>query len=197
LKPTRIFLDLDDVLNVMTMPTLRSMGCDIVDYDPAWGWDIVKAANATHPKWSFTTSQFWNSLRREHWAMLPKSKMCDWLIDRCVSLVGKTNVHILTSPTLDPDCLAGKLEWIQTELPGWLHRQYVITPRKHLCAAPGVLLIDDHYENVLDFRRAGGKAIVVPRPWNCEHRIIHQSWYVHNSLDCFYNTRTPMQGPWE
>jgi 5'(3')-deoxyribonucleotidase len=166
LKIKRIFLDLDDVLNEFTMTTLQRLGCDIVDYDPAWGWDIVRAANASHPLRHYTPPTFWDSFDREHWATMPKSDMCDWLVDRCVALVGRDNVCVLTTPTKDPDCLAGKLEWIHANLPSFLHGQYLIGPQKHLCAKPDSLLIDDRDKNVSDFRKAGGQAVLVARPWN-------------------------------
>jgi 5'(3')-deoxyribonucleotidase len=171
LKINTIFLDLDDVLNDFTMFTLRSLGCDIVDYYPAWGWDIVKAANAMHPSRIFTKETFWDSLDRKHWATVPKSEMCDWLVRECAGLVGCKNVYILSAPTIDPDSLAGKLEWIHSNLPAWIHRQFLIGPHKHLCARPDALLIDDRDKNVEDFQEAGGRTILVPRPWN--HRSVY------------------------
>jgi 5'(3')-deoxyribonucleotidase len=168
LKPKRIFLDLDDVLNEFTMSTLSEMCPYFGEYKPEWGWDIVRACNESHGQPPLSVAEFWDSFDREHWVTRPKSDMCDWLIARCVALVGSDNVHILTSPTKDPDCLAGKLEWIHANLPGWLHRQYLIGPDKSLCASPDSLLIDDRDKNVGGFREAGGQAILVPRPWN-EH----------------------------
>ncbi len=176
MKPTQIFLDLDDVLNEFTMSTLRSFGCNIKAYDPKWGWDIVKAANNTHPTQGFTVPGFWNSLDRDHWATRPKSEMCDWLIKKSADLVGRENVCILSSPTLDPDCLAGKLEWIHDNLPSWMHRQYLIGPKKWFCANLNALLIDDCDQNVDEFRRHGGWAITVPRPWNQSHDCATQEW---------------------
>jgi hypothetical protein len=166
LKPTKIFLDLDDVLNDFTMHTLRKLGCGIDKYDPEWGWDIVTAANSSHPLRHFTPESFWSSFGREHWATVPKSGMCDWLIDTAAGLVGQENVFILTCPTRDPASLSGKLEWIYSNLPTWLHRQYVMSPRKFLCASPTSLLIDDRDDNVDRFCEEGGRAILVPRPWN-------------------------------
>jgi len=169
-----IFLDLDDVLNRCTMEALRYVGCPVSAYDdsaynPAWGWDIVAAANVLHPHDTFTAETFWKTIKRDFWANAPKSAECDGLILTCGGIVGPENVCILSSPTLDPDCLAGKLEWIQRVLPPWIHRQFLIGPCKHFCAKPGSLLIDDRDRNVRDFRQAGGQAILMPRPWNSAH----------------------------
>lgn len=186
LKPTRIFIDLDDVLNEFTMTTLRNLGCDIVDYDPEWGWDIVLAYNCTHPRHHLTAGSFWDSFGCDHWATLPKSGMCDLLIMRCADFVGRENVCVLSCPTEDPDCLAGKLEWIHSNLPEWIHRQYMIGPQKHLCASPESLLIDDCDKNIKDFAMAGGKTILVPRPWNCQNNLPNPTRQVFSRLDHFF-----------
>ena len=89
------------------------------------------------------------------------------------------------SPTKDPECLAGKLEWIHNHFPAWMHRQFAITPRKHLFARPDSLLIDDYGENVERFKAHGGHAITVPRPWN-DHwaadprKYLEENWRRHS-----------------
>jgi len=174
--PTRIFLDLDDVCNTFTPYALRSVGCpvDVLsfdDCDPLWGYDIVAAANTLHPSRTFTLSSFWESIGRSVWATVPESAEFTLLLRWCEECVGTENVCILTSPTIDPDCLAGKLEWIHCHLPKRMHRQFLIGPTKHLCARPDALLIDDHEKNVNLFRQHGGQAILVPRPWNSLFRV--------------------------
>lgn len=186
--PTRIFLDLDDVCNRFTMHALRHVGCPVDefsydDFDPAWGWDIVAAANALHPSRRFTEAEFWGSLDRKLWATVPESDEFGQFLQRCENLVGAEHVCILSSPTLDPDCLAGKLEWIHDHLPKRFHRQFLIGPRKHFCARPDALLVDDSDRNVDAFRAHGGQAILVPRPWNhlwwCESPLS----YVQHALE--------------
>ena len=194
MKPTRIFLDLDDVLNCCTMAALKYVGCPVDPYDysvfnPAWGWNIVAAANALHPsRRQFTEATFWQSIKRDFWATVPPS--CDiGLIRDCAELVGCDNVCILSSPTLDPDCLAGKLEWIHAHLPSWFRRQFLIGPRKHFCARPDALLIDDRDKNVEDFRAHGGQAILMPRPWNTRHDHPNPGAYVSRILRRLFRER--------
>ena len=186
MKIKKIFLDLDDVLNEFTMSTLRSLGCKLEEYDPKWGWDIVRAANETHPDCTFDARCFWGLFNREYWATLSKSEMCDWLIERSTDLVGRENVCVLSSPTVEPSSLAGKLEWIHNNLPHWMHRQYLIGPQKHFCAAPDALLVDDCDKNVSDFIAAGGKTILVPKPWNIHSGLQHPSKYVKARFDCLF-----------
>lgn len=169
---SEIFIDLDDVLNQFTMEALAEVGCYInqedplSNYDPAWGFDIIKAANALHPHREFTADQFWRSLTRFFWASLPRSDEFDFLLGRSIELVGRGNITILSCPTDDPVCAAGKLDWIQNHCPKWLHRQYLLGPEKFRCAKPGALLIDDSNDNVDKFYAKGGRSILVPRPWN-------------------------------
>ena len=52
-----------------------------------------------------------------------------------------------------------------------MQRQFLIGPSKHLCANPETLLIDDSDKNVDSFRKCGGQAVLVPRPWNSLHGL--------------------------
>ena len=170
-KLTHIFLDMDDVLNCFTMSALAYVGCNVeiynnAVYNPKFGWDIVKAVNSLHPTKQFTEATFWKAIDRRFWATIPKSTECDWLLGVCAELVGRENVCILSAPTLDPDCLAGKLDWIYRYMPKWLHRQFLFGPRKYFCAKRDALLIDDSDENIRLFCLHGGQGISMPRPWN-------------------------------
>ena len=185
---TRIFLDLDDVCNTFTLSALREVGCpvgpwDYDNYDPRWGFNIVKAANALHPNCEFGATGFWNSLSRKFWATIPKSGEFDMLLKECEALVGRKEMCILSSPTLDPDCAAGKMEWIYKNLPTWLHRQFLIGPPKHFCARPDAVLIDDSDANVKAFRDYGGQAILMPRPWN-KHHHLNAKAYLRGEFMC-------------
>lgn len=174
--PTQIFLDLDDVLNKFTMQALTKVGCKVnpldpfSSFDPAWKFDIIKAVNGLHPRRKqFTHESFWRLFERSFWANLPLSEEFDLLLTKSEALVGRKNVCILTCPVSNPDCTAGKVEWIYANLPVWLHRQFLIGPQKYLLARPQALLIDDSDENVDVFRRHNGQAFLLPRPWNSRH----------------------------
>jgi hypothetical protein len=167
----RIFLDLDDVCNTLAPFVLRSVGCDIgpCDYAPyprEHGFNISDAANAMLGEPCFTPATFWASIPRSIWVEVPESPFFPWLLEACADAVGRENVCIATSPTKCPESLAGKLEWIHSHFPSWMHRQFAITPRKHLFARPDSLLIDDYAENTRRFEAHSGHTILVPRPWN-------------------------------
>ena len=181
---TRICLDVDDVCNRFTMPILASLGCpvDPLGYDGfpvECGYDILAAAK--HYGHEISKTKFWDSITRDVWAGLPESAEFRPLLDHCERLVGLENTYILTSPTLDPECLAGKLDWIQEHFPRVMQRNFMIGPPKELCARPSHLLIDDRDDNVDKFRREGGHTILVPRPWNRLHNYATLP-YIENAL---------------
>jgi hypothetical protein len=75
------------------------------------------------------------------------------------------NVCILTSPCRTAGCTDGKLDWVAKHFPSF-QRRVLLGSAKHFCAHPKALLVDDHDENVAEFRRAGGVGLLVPQPWN-------------------------------
>ena len=163
-----VFLDIDDTLNSLTMPALNHVGCNVSSYPNPGSYDIVGIANSLLPE-PLTVGQFWDRCDREFWVSLPKSVECEMITRFAGSVVGLENTCILTAPTLDPECASAKVEWIYRNLPENLHRQYLIGPRKFFCAHHQHLLIDDSDTNVRLFRKHGGHAILVPRPWNSLH----------------------------
>jgi hypothetical protein len=168
----RIFLDLDDTCNTLAMHLLdiTTHAVDPRDYQQYptdSGFEVEKAANQLLGYVKYPTpADFWRRVLRTHWAECPTAEIFPWVLHRAAHLVGRENVYIATCPTKSPDCLAGKLDWIHRHLPPWTHRQYVITPRKHLLARPDALLIDDNEVNIQRFTAGGGHAVLVPRPWN-------------------------------
>jgi len=174
--PTKIFLDLDDVLNKFTPWALRYVGCpisadlDYYQYKREWGYDIVEVANALHPDRSFSKDEFWNCFDQNAWSKVPPSN--EFLKVLCASraVVGMENVYVLTRPVPYPGCLEGKRLWIQRYMPPEMEENYLIGRDKFLCAASspqgGHLLIDDLESNIHLWRKAGGTAVLFPRPWN-------------------------------
>ncbi len=179
MKVSRIFLDVDDVCNKLTMYALWSMGCSCVKepeysdriYNPTWGFDIVRAANSMliGTGVRYTKKTFWDNVSREVWSTTPYSDEFAMIVKQCRLLVGRSKVTLLTKPIDDPECYAGKHEWIRSRCPRWLRDRAFIGGPKDAVAFPDALLIDDSDENYDDFISAGGQAILVPRPWNRLH----------------------------
>jgi len=170
----RVFLDLDDTLNIFTTYLLFRKDawpspCSCKNYPGEFGYDIVTVYNYLSGS-NVTPAQFWD-IPQYVWAWAPRSLEFGLLLKCSEQLVGRENVFIATKPTEDPRCAAGKMEWIKRECPPWLHRQFMIGPPKHLLAQPGHLLVDDSEENCLDFNAAGGSSLLIPRPWNCARHL--------------------------
>ena len=73
------------------------------------------------------------------------------------------DVVFLSSSTLDPFCLAGKLRWLQGEL-GKNFRNYIFTPIKDAMNFHNAILIDDKEETI---RKVGVEhGVLFPQPWN-------------------------------
>lgn len=168
----RIFLDLDDVCNTLAMHVLFSVGCPVdprnyAHHPSATGYELHEAANQLLGKRRYNSAAyFWSTITRPVWTECPTSEIYPWVLLRAARLVGRENVCVATGPTKSPESLAGKLEWIHRVLPPWMHRQYAITPRKHLFARPDSILIDDLEDNIERWKLEGGHGVLVPRPWN-------------------------------
>lgn len=175
----RIAIDLDDTSNSLTMYLLgKRFGCDVGPFDyhkfpTEVGYDIIAAYERLKPPGApvYDIPGFWNQVQREDWSSTPVSPEFQLIFDFAKEVVKPEDIFILTSPTKDPNSLAGKLEWIHAHFPAFMHRQYLVGPRKHFCARPDTLLIDDSDEQVNNFREHGGQAILVPRPWNSAHAL--------------------------
>jgi 5'(3')-deoxyribonucleotidase len=191
-----IYLDVDDTLNSLTLHILNHYGCPISAFDYGHfpthvGYDIMRAAVELGGDAPTDVAEFWIGVTEaDLWRSAPKSPQCDTIIDMAATAVGRENVYIATSPTKDALSHSDKVEWIQDNLPEWLHRQYFITPRKWQLGQPGALLVDDHKENCDKFIQRGGDALLVPRPWNPDFHK-DTDWALTQRLESLYLENTP------
>jgi len=180
-KPTKIYLDMDDVLNHFTSYIGLYFGVakdhkDLSWYNPEFNFDIYNAIKyameSRGVKLRLNFNEFWDSLKEHHWACVPPTDGLQQLLDASVRLVGQQNVFVATAPTLCPYSLSGKAKWVQKHLPRWLHRQVHYTARKWELAAPGRLLIDDSFHNCTQWVESGGNAILINKPWNVNSVVV-------------------------
>lgn len=183
----QILVDLDDVCNHFTMFVLNHLGCSHheEDFPVEVGYDIVAAYNIMKPD-NISVGEFWSKVTPNIWSWMPRRVDTDWLLDLCARYVGRENVLICTKSLGHPLHYAHKIQWMQANLPSWIQNQFSITSRKEAYACPTTLLIDDSADNVDKFRaRKGGKAILVPRPWNRNNRL-NSHTHIEFSLDCLF-----------
>lgn len=166
----KIFVDLDGVL------------CDFVD-----AASIVNGCGGLPAHWppgeydvaavlGLSSARFWDFILNEGVSFWQNLAIYPWAND-LLGLVSEAEYTILSAPSLEggPDEVAGKIWWMNNHLgPRRRHilfsvgpfRNYVLTPRKHLLAGSGRVLIDDCDANAKRFSDAGGRSITFPQPWN-------------------------------
>jgi hypothetical protein len=158
MKPTVCYLDLDGVLVNFVAGALRLHGKELPPRDVCWNFpDLIGFAGDR-------AADFWSPLGFDFWAGL------DWTPEGRATLAAIEDafggsVVVMTSPCNTPGAVEGKVAWIRRELPAY-RRRFFVGPAKHYAAGPGKLLIDDSDDNAELFAGAGGRVLLVPRPWN-------------------------------
>lgn len=112
---------------------------------------------------------FWDPMGEEFWAGLDVYPWAHQIVHDLEALYGLDNICLLTSPVRTPGCTRGKMHWIETHFP-MLDRQFLIGPMKEVCAHGNSILFDDSESNCHKFRKAGGRAFLVPGRWNRKYR---------------------------
>jgi 5'(3')-deoxyribonucleotidase len=169
--PKVIYLDMDGVLVDFVGHVFRLFDAGVEEpHGLVKGWDGIEVALSEVLGREVTGSEMWGTIAEaglEFWSTIP---WCPWgkeLLGMCSKM---SDVVIMTTPTRDPMSSAGKQRWIEDNLDD--PYGYAFSPRKHLMAHPGALLIDDADRNVERFARAGGMAYLFPQPWNSNrHRV--------------------------
>jgi 5'(3')-deoxyribonucleotidase len=161
-KIERVFLDLDGCITNFVSGALNALGVTSYEIPPGEG---------KIEKWKgigVSTRQFWKSIDATNeyfWADLPKYEWSDQLVQLLEEESGG-NLHVLTSPSRNPYCLAGKMMWIQKWYPK-LQRKMILTPDKYLLAKnESHILIDDTEKKCDDFFMAGGTSLLFPQLYN-------------------------------
>lgn len=150
---------MDGVIDDFASSVLKVLG--VKDYQiPPGCYDMER-----WPGIGCSTKELWDKIDAEgvdFWADIEKYPWADDLVAACEK---RGDVFILTSPSRNPYCAAGKMIWVKAHYRR-LYRRVIITPHKHLCSGPGRVLIDDSEDKIKSFRDHGGDTIVFPQPWN-------------------------------
>ena len=130
-------------------------------------WEETHEGEFYPPESIFKTTKqsFWQNITNEgerFWTGLPEFPWFQEMFDELNNL---GQVYFLSSPTLSPFSLSGKLHWLQARF-GRRYREFIFTPQKHLLAAENTILIDDFEWNVDSFTEHGGSAVLFPQIWN-------------------------------
>ena len=153
------YLDLDGVLVDFIRGALRVHNKELPIEDVRWDF---------HEQVGIPNNEFWEPMGFDFWANLDWMGEGQDLLRGIEGLFGES-VVLLTSPCLTVGSVEGKVDWVKRNIPGYQRRLFV-GPAKHLLASHCKVLVDDHDVNVDKFREHGGKAILVPRPWNSRRK---------------------------
>jgi hypothetical protein len=169
-KVTEIEIDMDGILTDFNRGMCRAHNKPYPFDDPA------NAGNFNLDEiWGISAEEFWEVAEFDFWANLPRTDEADRIIRWAEEKVGKDNVAILTSPSKNIYCEAGKKYWLQIHYPEYFHqRKYTFARHKWKLAQPHRLLIDDYDRNYNQFTAAGGKCFLFPRPWNTRYKEAHE-----------------------
>lgn len=163
MKPTKAYLDMDGVLVDFVTAITKAHGREYPYTHPSsfGNFDIEKI-------WGISAKEFWSKDSAEIWLHAEKTPESDRIVELVIAAFGVENITVVTSPSNHPDCVPSKKKWMRENYPQ-LEKGMVFCKEKHRLAHPGVVLIDDKQSNCDDFIKAGGHAILVPRPWNGLH----------------------------
>lgn len=157
-----VYFDLDGVLADFVGGSIRAHG--VADNPATTRWGDLE--NRLGP------AAFWGPLGFDFWSGLDIHPDGFELLEHVERIVGMERIGILTSPCDTDGCTDGKRAWVLKHLPDY-YRRLFIGKDKSIHAAPNKLLIDDHDLNVDWFLEAGGWGVLIPRPWNRRHALVH------------------------
>jgi len=158
----KVFLDVDGVICNFNQGAFQALGLKYDYNHPAlreWHW--YKYFNISFEELdSVCGIDFWAGLRWMH-------DGCE-ILDIIEEQFGENNIHLLTTPMPNPGSATGKMLWVNRHIPRYSRRTIITQAQKSIFVSPDSLLVDDKGENIKEFSDAGGKVIIVPRPWNLQ-----------------------------
>jgi len=165
----KVFLDMDGVLTNFHKGVCKTFDYpyildEMIRYD---FWEDWKEKKVTRRDVNDICNQlFWEDLEWMH-----DGKEILKIVEEAY---GKENIFIFTQPMPNVGSWTGKRIWIEHMAPDYKKQLIVTQASRAFFASPDTLLIDDKQENVDEFIKAGGNAILIPRPWNrlLRHKVI-------------------------
>lgn len=165
----RILLDMDEVLCDFVGGACRAWGLTVEEVRQHWQvgqWDIVQPLNRIL---GIGTEDFWQRIDQTHnfWLYLEPLPWMGQVLELVRTVTD--DWAIVTSPSRNPLCCAGKMQWLQRHL-GSTFRRFVFTGHKEYLVGPNTVLVDDREATVRKFIEAGSDGIVFPAHHNSKYR---------------------------
>lgn len=135
----RIYLDIDDVL-----ADCSGGICKFTNrknpYDNKANWGNREIHELVNIDWQ----DMWVKPSWEVWAGFELLPWANTIVDTAISLVGTSNVFLLTAPVISEGCCYGKQVWAINNYPDL---NIIITKEKQVCVDSNSFLIDDSVKN--------------------------------------------------
>ena len=163
MKDHMVYLDCDQVLTDFVAGACATVG---YDYPGTWNWPF---------DWTYDFFSFVGSTKEEvnihcdinFWANLPWIEDGKDILKVVMSQFRPNEITVLTKPMRNNGSYTGKMTWFEKNIPELYERVIpTLVPKEEFAFDFNQLLIDDCQDNVERFIKAGGAAILVPRPWN-------------------------------
>lgn len=150
-----ILLDCDGVLCDFVTGSIKAHKKENFTHDDVKHWSYFE-------DWGMTAEEFFKGVMGyDFWFNLEPYPWAHELVEK----IGVDNFVITTAPTMDPECVQAKINWLYKHF-NILMTNIMVGSRKELMARPDVVLIDDSPSNIKKFSEAGGQTILFPQPWN-------------------------------
>ena len=174
MKPL-IYLDMDGVCCDFVKASLEVIGRkDLINNWPKGIVYIEDYLEMSH-------EQFWKKIDKIGYPFWSSLEETPWFKELYSELNKLGDVYFCTSPTRNPDCVKGKLMWLQDRF-GERINNYIFIKDKFLLARKNDFLIDDFDSQCNDFVKHGGNAILFPQPWNTNNHIENKVSFVLTSI---------------
>lgn len=169
-----IFLDMDGVLCDFITAAFSAHG---MRFDPE---DYPRGEFACEKILGITANEFWRRVDSGGEAFWENLEPYPWALDLVKELQQIDRVIIATSPSRSPASYSGKRRWLQKM--GLCRLDSMFGSQKWLMSRPGRTLVDDSHHNTVAWEGEGGRAIVIPQPWNYAEPVDDVVMHVCNVL---------------
>lgn len=171
MKPT-IYLDLDGVCCDFNKAALAIFGRE----------DLILHKDYSISKlMGLTDKEFWEEITKKKENFWRDLEEYPWFDEMYKELKKIGDVYFCSAPTLDPNCVKGKLMWLQDRL-GFNFKNYIFIGDKFLLARKDNFLIDDFEDQCKKFGDHGGKIVLFPQEWNKNRDINNRLEFVLSSI---------------
>lgn len=161
-KKIKIFLDMDGVCAFWEKSAAKTLGMNVEDpkvrHHLKNGKQMEEFVGGDALMWPRIDAEGY-----EWWANLEILPWAQRLYNELKRRAGD-DFCFLTSPNRNPICAQGKIVWLQKHF-GETFSDFLIGKKKHLCASPNAILVDDNRGKVEKFRKYGGNAFLWPTPF--------------------------------